>query len=67
MRTKGLNGKQYFILLIDDYIRMIVVFFLKKKSKAFKNFKIFTEMVENKMDLRVKFLISNNGGEFISK
>jgi hypothetical protein len=48
MRTKGLNGKQYFILLIDDYTRMIVVFFLKKKSKEFKNFKIFTEMVEKK-------------------
>jgi hypothetical protein len=30
MRTKGLNVEQYFMLLIDEYTRMIVVFFLKK-------------------------------------
>jgi hypothetical protein len=46
MRTKGPNGKQYLMLLIDYYTRMIVVSFLKKKSEAFKNFKIFKEMVE---------------------
>jgi hypothetical protein len=36
MRTKGLNGEQYFMLLIDDYTRMIGVCFLKKKSKVFE-------------------------------
>jgi hypothetical protein len=67
MRTKGLNGEQYFMLLIDDYTRMTAMSFLKNKSEAFKNFKIFKEMVENKMDSRIKCLISDNGGEFISK
>jgi hypothetical protein len=67
MRTKGLNGEQYFMLLIDDYTRMTAVCFLKKKSEAFKHFRIFKEMVENEMDLRIKCLRSDNGGEFTSK
>jgi hypothetical protein len=66
-RTKGLNGKQYFMLLVDDYTRMIVVFFLRKKSEAFKHFKIYKEMVETEMDLKIKCLRSENGGEFTSK
>jgi transposase InsO family protein len=67
MRTKGLNGEQYFMLLIDDYTRMIRVCFLKKKSEAFKCFRIFKEMVENETDLEIKCLRSDNGGEFTLK
>jgi hypothetical protein len=31
-RTKGLKCEKYFMLLVDDYIRMIAVCFLRKKS-----------------------------------
>jgi hypothetical protein len=48
--TKGLEGEKYFMLLVDDYTRMATVFFLKNKSEAFENFKIYKEMVENEMD-----------------
>jgi transposase InsO family protein len=65
--TKFLKVERYFMLLVDDYTRMIVVCFLKNKSKAFKNFKIYKEMVENEMDSRIKCLRSDNGGEFTSK
>jgi transposase InsO family protein len=65
--TKGLKGERCFMLLVDDYTRMIDVFFLKNKSKDFKNFKIYKEMVENEMDSRIKCLILDNGGEFTSK
>jgi hypothetical protein len=51
--TKGSKGEKYFMLLVDDYTRMIAVFFLKNKSKAFENFKIYKEMVENEMDSRI--------------
>jgi hypothetical protein len=67
MRTKGLNGEQYFMLLIDDFTRMTAVCFLKKKSEAFECFRIFKEMVENETDLKIKCLRSDNGGEFTSK
>ena len=55
------------MLLVDDYTRMIVVFFLKNKSESFENFKIYKEMVQNEMDSRIKCLRLDNGGEFTSK
>jgi transposase InsO family protein len=51
----------------NDYTRMTAVCFLKNKSEAFENFKIYKEMVENEMESRIKCLISDNGGEFTSK
>jgi hypothetical protein len=60
-KTKGLKGEKYFMLLVDDYIRMTVVCFLKNKSEAFENFKIYKEMVENEMDSKIKCLRSDNG------
>ena len=67
MRTKGLDGELYFILVIDDYTRMTVVSFLKKNSKAFECFKIYKELVENETDLKMKCLRSDNGEEFTYK
>ena len=49
MRTKGLEGELYFMLIIDDYIRMKWVFFLKKKSETFECFRIFKEIVKMKL------------------
>jgi transposase InsO family protein len=65
--TKGLKSERYFMLLVDDYTRMTGVCFLKNKSEAFENFKIYKEMVDNEMDSRIKCLRSDNGGEFTSK
>jgi transposase InsO family protein len=64
---KGLKGEKYFMLLVDAYIRMTTVFFLRNKSEVFENFKVYKEMVENEMDSKIKCLRSNNGGEFTSK
>jgi hypothetical protein len=53
-RTKGLKGKQYFMLLVDDYTRVTAMCFLRMKSEAFENFKIYKEMVENAIDSKIK-------------
>ena len=66
-RSKGLNGEEYFMLLIDDFTRMTWVCVLKKKSQAFGYFKIFKELVENETYQKIKCLRSDNGGEFTSK
>jgi transposase InsO family protein len=55
------------MLLVDDYKRMNVFCFLGKKFEAFNNFKMYKEMVENEIDSKIKFLRSDNGGEFTSK
>jgi hypothetical protein len=39
--TKGLKGKKYFMLLVDDYKRINVVCFLRNKSETFENFKVY--------------------------
>jgi hypothetical protein len=64
--TKGLKGEKYFMLLVDDYTRMTVVFFLRNKSESFENFKVYKEMVENEMDSKIKCLRFYNG-EFTPK
>jgi transposase InsO family protein len=55
------------MLLVDDYTRMTAVLFLINKSKAFENFKVYKEIVENEMDSKIKCLRSDNVGEFTSK
>ena len=67
VRTKGLDGELYFMLMIDDYTKMTVVSFLKRKFEAFECFKIYKELVENETDLKIKCLILDDGGEFTSK
>jgi hypothetical protein len=47
------------MLLVDDYTRMIAVCFLRNKSEAFENFKVYKEMVENEMDSKIKCLRSD--------
>jgi hypothetical protein len=66
-KTKSTYGEHYFILIVDDCIRLAWVFFLKEKSKAFEKFKTFKALVENETDLKIKCLRSDNGGEFTSK
>ena len=62
MGTKGLDGELYFMLMVDDYIMMTVVSFLKKKYAAFECFKIYKELVKNETDLKIKCIRSDYGG-----
>lgn len=55
------------MLMTDDYTRMTTISFVKKKSEAFECFKIYRELVENEIDLKIKCLRSHNGEEFTSK
>ena len=63
-RTKSMQGESYFMMFIDDFTRMVWVFFLKEKSEAFDKFKAFKTLVENETKAKIKCLKSNNGGEF---
>jgi transposase InsO family protein len=46
---------------------MTAVYFLRKKSEAFKHFKIYKEMVEIETYSKINCLRSDNGGDFVSK
>ena len=58
---------RYFMILVDYFNRMMWVVFLRDKFGEFEKFKVFKNIVENESRLKIKCLISNRGGEFISK
>lgn len=46
MNTSLLGGNKYFLLLVDDYSRKCLVYFLKSEGEAFDHFKRFHTLVE---------------------
>ena len=66
-RTPSLGNKRYFLLFVDDYTRMIWIYFLDKKSEAFTKFLHFKALVENQSGCKLKTLRTDRGGEFIYK
>ena len=64
MRKNSPRGEEYYILFIDDFSRMCWIGLLKHKDEAFEKFQIFKSLVENELDLKIKCLRSDQGGEF---
>ncbi|CAN0881937.1 Retrovirus-related Pol polyprotein from transposon TNT 1-94 [Linum grandiflorum] len=66
-RTTSIGGKRYFLLFVDDYTRMMWVFFLEQKSEAFSKFLQFKAAAEKQSGHQIKKLRTDHGGEFIYK
>ena len=64
-RTPSLGNKRYFILFVDDYTRMVWLYFIQQKSYAFSKFMEFKALVERQSGLKMKTLRTDHGGEFI--
>ena len=67
IHPNSLGKKKYFLLFIDDFSRKTLVYFLKKKYKAFSTFKKFTVLIENESDHNIKTMRSKKWGKFTSK
>ena len=63
IRKKSPRGEQYYILFIDDFSRMCWIGLLKQKDESFDKFKVFKELFENELDIKIKCL--RRGGEYI--
>ena len=61
-----LVGVKDILNFIDDLSSFTWVYFLKNKSHVYKKCKEFRALVEKQCGLPVKFLRSNNGGEYVS-
>ncbi|KAJ9565361.1 hypothetical protein OSB04_001327 [Centaurea solstitialis] len=60
-----LKGKKsYCLVIVDDYSRFTWVYFLKTKDETSGLIKPFVIRLENKTNLRVKVIRSDNGTEF---
>ena len=66
-RTLALQGERYFALFVDDYTRMMWIYFIKYKSESFECFNNLKALIENEKDSKIKWLRMDRGGEFTSK
>ncbi|KAK8926176.1 hypothetical protein KSP39_PZI018366 [Platanthera zijinensis] len=62
----SLGETRYFVTFIDDLSRKVWIYFLKHKSEVFEKFKIWKTKVEKQTGKKVKYLRSDNGGEYTS-
>ncbi|KAJ9553579.1 hypothetical protein OSB04_017624 [Centaurea solstitialis] len=60
----SIGKKSYCLVIVDDYSRFTWVFFLKTKDETSGLIKPFVIRVENKTNLKVKVIRSDNGTEF---
>jgi transposase InsO family protein len=60
------SGYRYWITFIDDYSQFRAVVFLKAKSDTLVAFKTFKAWAENVLDLKIKSLQDDKGGEYMS-
>lgn len=56
-------GFRYFVTFTNGFSRKVWVF-LKQKSKAFTEFKLWKEEVKNQIGGKIKYLGSHNGMEY---
>ena len=63
----SVGGAVYLLAFTDDYSRYLTVRFLKKKSEVFFELRKFKAESENRLNLKLKAVQSDNGGEYISK
>ena len=63
-RELSLGGSQYFVTFIDDFFRIVWVYYLKQKSMVFTKFKQWKVKVENQIRRKIKYLRSNNRKEY---
>jgi transposase InsO family protein len=59
--------KRYFMILIDDVTRFCYVYLLQTKDEALDYFKVYKAKVENQLEIKIKHLRSDHGGEYFPK
>jgi len=65
--VESLGGSWYYVTFINDFSRKVWVYFLKNKSDVSQTFKKWKAMVETESGLKLKYLRSDNGGEYIDE
>jgi transposase InsO family protein len=61
---KSLGGNLYCLVIVDDYSRYTWTFFLHDKSEVANCFKKFAKRAQNKFEIKIKKIRSDNGKEF---
>ena len=64
--TPSRGGKKYFIIFIDECTRFCYVYLLNSKDEAIDAFNKCKNYVENQLNLKIKIIRSDRGGEYES-
>jgi len=67
IRIPSLGGSMYYVSSIDNFSRKTWIYFTRNKSEVFEIFKEFKDLLENKIENRIKVMRTDNGGEFCGK
>ena len=67
MSESSFQGNKYALTFIDDFTRMIFIYFISCKSQVKEKFMIFKSYVENQTGMKIKALRTDNGTEFVNK
>jgi transposase InsO family protein len=67
MTLSSLGGFLYYVTFIDDFSWKTWIYFIKTKDEVFSRFQEFKAQVENLTGKKIKFLRTDNGGEYTSK
>lgn len=62
---QSINGFTYYVIFIDLFSRYVWLYPIKFKSHVSTIFPICKNLVENQLNVKIKHLYSNNGGEYI--
>nr|GFA45655.1 retrotransposon protein Ty1-copia subclass [Tanacetum cinerariifolium] len=61
MHVQNINGKRYVLVVIDDYSRYTLVFFLRSKDKASEVIISFIKKTQGNLQLQVQRVQADNG------
>nr|GEV03772.1 retrovirus-related Pol polyprotein from transposon TNT 1-94 [Tanacetum cinerariifolium] len=62
--VRSYGGNRYTLVIVDDYSRYTWTRFLKNKTKAFDQFKIFSKKIQNQLGCTIVSIRTDHGREF---
>ena len=60
------GGYEYFVTFTDDYSRFGYIYLMRQKSETFTKFREYKAETEKQLELQIKELRSDRGGEYLS-
>ncbi|GJW13444.1 retrovirus-related pol polyprotein from transposon TNT 1-94 [Tanacetum coccineum] len=66
MRVKSINGKKYFLVIVEDYSRYTWTLFLRSKDETLEVLKDFLNMLQRNLQAQVITIRTDRGTEFIN-
>ena len=58
------KSHKYYISFFNNYFKVIYIYFLKNKNEIFSEFKEYKTAIELQSDKKIKFICSDNEGEY---